>query len=217
MSMDDRPKHLDALLAHVADNLPDEAEAPTPIASPAQTLADQEEQSTARARALLAPIEAKVREAKDRERDKHRTTVLLEAADELDRYVGPQSSSTDPAVEGARLVIRELRRMAGASAVAGVVRYRKRPIEVDTIQWTGDNESAVQAFVGGPSHFYALSPEDREGSDDPEATATVYDKLHSTWVLVYTGQHIVRGVKGEFYPIAEDVLAETYEPVSDPS
>ena len=42
----------------------------------------------------------------------------------------------------------------------------------------------------------------------------MYDRLHSTWVLVYTGQHIVRGVKGEFYPIAEDVLAETYEAVT---
>jgi hypothetical protein len=36
--------------------------------------------------------------------------------------------------------------------------------------------------------------------------------LHTTWVGVKTGQWIVRGVKGEFYPIAEDVLAETYEP-----
>ncbi|MGW5509927.1 hypothetical protein ACWEV9_19450 [Streptomyces albogriseolus] len=92
-----------------------------------------------------------------------------------------------------------------------IVRYRKRPVEVDTIRWTGDNEQAVQAFTGGPSTFYALDPADRENSDDPEATATVYDKLHSTWILVYTGQHIVRGVKGEYYPIAEDVLAETYE------
>ncbi|MFI1701993.1 hypothetical protein ACH419_39435 [Streptomyces bobili] len=92
-----------------------------------------------------------------------------------------------------------------------VIRRRKKPVEVDTIQWTGDNETAVQAFTGGPSNFYALDTEDREGSDDPEATATVYDRLHSTWVLVYTGQHIVRGVKGEHYPIAEDVLAETYD------
>ncbi|MFD7996870.1 hypothetical protein [Streptomyces mexicanus] len=92
-----------------------------------------------------------------------------------------------------------------------VTRYRKKPVEVDTIQWTGDNETDVQAFTGR-QNFYALDDADRAGSDDPEATATVYDKLHSTWVLVYTGQHIVRGVKGEFYPIAEDVLAETYEP-----
>ncbi|MEU3507642.1 hypothetical protein ABZ733_06900 [Streptomyces longwoodensis] len=95
-----------------------------------------------------------------------------------------------------------------------ITRYRKRPIEVDTIQWTGTNEADVQAFTGGPSTFYALDPADRENSDDSEATATVYDKLRSTWVLVYTGQHIVRGVKGEYYPIAEDVLAETYEPVT---
>lgn len=91
-----------------------------------------------------------------------------------------------------------------------IVRRRKRPVEVDTVQWTGDNETEVQEFTGA-SHFYALDAEDRENSEDPEATATVFDNLHSTWVLVYTGQHIVRGVKREYYPIAEDVLAETYE------
>ncbi|MDX2749612.1 hypothetical protein PV413_03405 [Streptomyces scabiei] len=95
--------------------------------------------------------------------------------------------------------------------MAEVVRYRRRPVAVDTIQWTGDNEAEVQAFTGR-ANFYALDPADRENSDDPAATATVFDNLHSTWVLVYTGQHIVRGVKREYYPIAEDVLAETYEP-----
>lgn len=93
-----------------------------------------------------------------------------------------------------------------------VTRYRKRPVEVDTIQWTGHNEAEVQAFTGGPAKFYALDDEDRTNSDDPEATATVFDTLHNTWILVYTGQHIVRGVKGEYYPIAADVLADTYEP-----
>jgi len=100
--------------------------------------------------------------------------------------------------------------------ITPVVRRRKKPVEVDTIQWTGDNETEVQAFTGGPSIFYALDEDDRAANgDDPDATAAVYDKLHSTWVLVYTGQHIVRGVKGEYYPIAEDVLAETYEPASN--
>lgn len=92
-----------------------------------------------------------------------------------------------------------------------IIRRRKKPIQVSTIQWTGSNEADVQNFAGGPARFYALDAEDREHSDDPDATAAVYDKLHSTWILVYTGQHIVRGVKGELYPIAEDVLTETYE------
>jgi hypothetical protein len=92
-----------------------------------------------------------------------------------------------------------------------VTRYRKRPVEVDAIQWTGDNEAELITFTG--NRFEALEPEDR--ADDPEITAQVLDVLHSTWVGVKTGQHIVRGVKGEFYPIAEDVLAETYERVGD--
>lgn len=89
-----------------------------------------------------------------------------------------------------------------------ITRYRKRPVEVDTVQWTGTNEAEIIAFTG--NRFEALAPEDR--ADDLEMTAQVLDVLHSTWVGVKTGQHIVRGVKGEYYPIAEDVLAETYEP-----
>jgi len=92
-----------------------------------------------------------------------------------------------------------------------ITRYRQRPVEVDTIQWTGDNEAELVAFTG--NRFEALDLEDR--ADDPEMTAQVLDVLHSTWVDVKTGQHIVRGVKGEYYPIAEHVLAETYEPVDD--
>lgn len=94
-----------------------------------------------------------------------------------------------------------------------IVRRRKRPVEVDTIQWLGDNETDVMAFAGGGAYFYALDPEDRANSDDPEATATVYDRLHSTWILVSTGQHIVRGVKHELYPLAEDVADDTYDEV----
>lgn len=88
-----------------------------------------------------------------------------------------------------------------------ITRYRKRPVEVDTIRWTGDNVDALIDFTGGD--FLLVKPD--EGGFAPDVTAKVYDELHDTWVGVKTGQHIVRGVKGEHYPIAEDVLAETYE------
>jgi hypothetical protein len=45
-----------------------------------------------------------------------RATVLQQAADELDRYVGLQSSEAAPEVYGARFVIRELRRIANEPA-----------------------------------------------------------------------------------------------------
>lgn len=89
--------------------------------------------------------------------------------------------------------------------------FRKRPVVVSAIQWTGDNEREIREWCG-PSMFVSVAPEDR--TDDPEITAEVLDVLHSTWVGVKTGQWIVRGVKGEFYPIDQAVLAETYEPVN---
>jgi hypothetical protein len=94
-----------------------------------------------------------------------------------------------------------------------VTRFRKRPVEVEAIRWTGDNEAEIQAFTG-VSHFNALDADDREHADDPEWTAQVFDDLHSTWVGVYTGQWIIKGVKREFYPCAPDVFAETYEEVA---
>lgn len=86
--------------------------------------------------------------------------------------------------------------------------FRKKPVVVQAVQWTGGNETEVRAFAGG-SNFGVCSD---EPPCDPEITAHVYDELHSTWVGVKTGQWIIRGVKGEFYPIDQTVLAETYEP-----
>ncbi len=86
-------------------------------------------------------------------------------------------------------------------------KFRKKPFEVEAVQWTDDNEAELMEFTG--QQFRRIAPPDR--SDDPEATGAVFDVLHRTWVNVYRGQWVIRGVRGEFYPIAEDVLAETYE------
>jgi len=69
----------------------------------------------------------------------------------------------------------------------------------------------VQAFA--PKCFEAVDPRDR--GDDPDIHAQVWDRLHSTWVGVKPGMWIVRGIRGEFYPIDDGVLADTYEEVSN--
>lgn len=89
------------------------------------------------------------------------------------------------------------------------VKFRKRPVVVEAAQWAGDNEAELVAFAGWK--FATVDPEDR--TDDPDITAQVFDELHSTWVGVKTGQWVVRGIRGEFYPIDPGVLAETYERV----
>ncbi len=91
-------------------------------------------------------------------------------------------------------------------------RFRKKPVEVEAVQWTGNNEADLATFTD--NRFAALSAEDRANCDDLAATAQVFDVLHSTWVLVQTGDWIIRGVSGEFYPCRDEVFQQTYEAVA---
>jgi hypothetical protein len=90
-------------------------------------------------------------------------------------------------------------------------RYRKKAVEIDAIQWTGANAERVREFAEGG--WNEIAPDDRHA--DPEATAEVYDRLHSTWVLMYTGDMVIRGMRGEYYPCRLDVFFETNEDVED--
>lgn len=94
-----------------------------------------------------------------------------------------------------------------------VILVRKKPVEVTAVQFTGANGDEVAAFTGSDK-FEVLDEQARRDCHDPDATAAVFDELHSTWVLVFDGQWIIRGIAGEFYPCAADVFAETYEQVT---
>jgi hypothetical protein len=90
--------------------------------------------------------------------------------------------------------------------------YRKKPVEVEARQWTGDNLDWITGLTGSVNYL-ALSDADRANCDDPEATAMVFDKYHHTWILVYTGDYVIRGIDGETYPCRETVFHRTYEAV----
>jgi hypothetical protein len=86
-----------------------------------------------------------------------------------------------------------------------VVERTKRPVKVRTREWTGSNVEEMREFCGDAFRTVPASPRE-------PITAEVYDWLHDTWVGMYTGHHVVCGVRNEFYPIDGAVLKETYEP-----
>jgi len=94
--------------------------------------------------------------------------------------------------------------------VFGPRKYRKRPMVIDAIQWTGDNDEDVEAFVGVTDVQFNRST--RQG-DKP--TGDVYDFLHRTWVNFGVGDWIIRGLKGEFYPCANEIFVQSYEAVEE--
>jgi hypothetical protein len=87
-------------------------------------------------------------------------------------------------------------------------KFRKRPIVIEAVQWTGENAADVTQFAGD---CFRLVPEEYR-EDDPLRTAEVFDVLHATWMGLRNGQWVIKGIRGEFYPHDESMFAEIYEP-----
>jgi len=84
-------------------------------------------------------------------------------------------------------------------------KFRKRPVVVEAMQFTGQNALAVWVFMGRDD--LARNP-DLHATDCP-IIHTLEGDLHAS-----PGDWIIRGVKGEFYPCKPDIFAATYEEVS---
>lgn len=85
------------------------------------------------------------------------------------------------------------------------MRYRKKPILIEAIQWDGSYESQGQivtwskgAVSGWFDGAYHLVVETLEGTMRAEV-----------------GDWIIRGVQGEFYPCKPDIFEATYSKVLD--
>lgn len=82
-------------------------------------------------------------------------------------------------------------------------KYRKRPVEVEAIQFDGWNWREVYQFM----------------SDEPLMFTQDFRKEEYILIDTLEGQvarvddYIIKGVQGEFYPCKPDIFHETYEEV----
>lgn len=90
------------------------------------------------------------------------------------------------------------------------MKYRKKPVVVEAIKWTGNNYDKICKFCD--KSYY--------GYENLEAQA----KNLPQYLFIYTlegkmkaevGDYIVKGVHGEFYPCKPDIFEETYEVVKN--
>jgi hypothetical protein len=107
-----------------------------------------------------------------------------------------------------------------------VQKFRKKLIEIEALQWTGANLAEVQEFVGhmqnmdgdmDSSCFYG--PEaynDGRLNVFPDDCAHLWVEANTKWLPIRVGEWIAADPvlgKGYYYPIADAVMAATYEPV----
>jgi hypothetical protein len=88
-----------------------------------------------------------------------------------------------------------------------MARYRKKPVEIEAVQFTGTGESCTEIteFLGG-------SHSGKQRWNSTTNTGGVILTLEGEMTFV-PGDWIIRGVQGEFYPCKPDIFATTYEPV----
>lgn len=90
------------------------------------------------------------------------------------------------------------------------MRYRKKPVEVEAIQYTESNWVEVISFTGGDPGSNANNQHafiDRGGNF---VIRTLEGEMRAS-----VGDWIIKGVKGEFYPCKPDIFEATYEEVPD--
>jgi hypothetical protein len=77
------------------------------------------------------------------------------------------------------------------------MKYRKKPVVIEAVCWTGLNRDEIVRFMGVVG-FTAGNP----------TISTLEGEL-----TVSIGDWIIKGVKGEFYPCKPDIFAMTYDPI----
>lgn len=95
-----------------------------------------------------------------------------------------------------------------------MARFRKRPVEIDAHQWTGDWE-ALDAWLVSLGYEPWVSAAD-DGTamwvDDDDDRKLVIPTLEGD-MTASPNDWIIRGIQGEFYPCKPDIFTETYEEV----
>lgn len=83
------------------------------------------------------------------------------------------------------------------------MKFQKKPVVIDAVQFTGTNHEEICAFVGKENMVVA--------SELPHITiVTLEGNMKAS-----QGDWIIRGVKGEYYPCKPDIFEQTYQPVEE--
>ena len=90
------------------------------------------------------------------------------------------------------------------------MKFRKKPVEIEAIQWTGLNPQEIKDFVGDSAkiEYYDAAYESGAG---PMLAEVIIHTLEGN-MRANIKDWIIKGVNGEFYPCKPDIFEKTYEP-----
>ena len=93
-----------------------------------------------------------------------------------------------------------------------MMKYRKKPVEVEAIQWTG-NTSEVKKFCGIKCSYSVNDSAWQVGKGVPQEELIIHTLEGD--MKASRNDYIIKGVNGEFYPCKPDIFLKTYEMVEE--
>src|SRR3972149_998065 len=80
------------------------------------------------------------------------------------------------------------------------MKFIKKPVVVEAIQWTGNNAKEISDFAGKNVYYYLCDE--------------IFDVRTLEGEMILTKNNwLIKGVKGEFYPCRDDIFRESYTQV----
>ena len=86
------------------------------------------------------------------------------------------------------------------------MKYRKKPVVIEAVRWTGENREEINGFCNPAKDFHIVR--NTIWSKDKK---TLLIKTLEGNMLASVGDYIIKGVNGEFYPCKPDIFEKTYE------
>lgn len=93
------------------------------------------------------------------------------------------------------------------------MKYRKIPVMVDAVQWTGENQREMFDFLTNyeKTDDYMSASGEHFIIDHNAVKGGLVIKTLEGEHIASIGDYIIRGVAGEFYPCKPEIFEKTYE------
>lgn len=93
------------------------------------------------------------------------------------------------------------------------MKYRKIPVVVDAVQWTGENQREMFDFLTNyeKTDDYMSASGEHFIIDHNAVKGGLVIKTLEGEHIASIGDYIIRGVAGEFYPCKSEIFEKTYE------
>ena len=90
------------------------------------------------------------------------------------------------------------------------MKFKKKPVVIEAVQWTGENLKEIIDFIGLHESVHKLTWEGYEDLVRREGLKIfTLEGSH----MASVGDWIIKGVKGEAYPCKPDIFSMTYDAV----